>query len=56
MSAARDASFRKKDIASWRSAADCECLRVCTPSRQLTPNGRSHSRDTLNRKAGFVAP
>jgi hypothetical protein len=56
MSAAGEASFRKKDIASWRSPADRECLRVCTPSRQLTPDGRSHSRHALDREAGFLAP
>jgi hypothetical protein len=56
MNAAREASFRKKDIASRRSAADRECLRVCTPSRQLAPDGRSHSRHALEREAGYDAP
>jgi len=53
---AREASFRKKDIASWRPAAERECLPVCAPSRQLTPDGGSHSGHALDREAGFVAP
>src|SRR5262249_17759682 len=49
-------SFRKKDIASWRPAADCECPRVCPPPHQLIPDGRGDRLHTFDRKARFVAP